>query len=168
MNRLVFANSALWLLCLAFLGAHELYSADQRPLIAVKFEIKEDEAPEFYDNLAKVLPKVEEDLTRDLVKYFNGKLSFYDWTSGLDPKDPSRLAALLTVSLKRGDRGSPNYNILLVFTGEIRKSGAVFKCDAKDPMAPSTSSFSLPLYAGSENQPTRRKKQIEEDVMRKI
>ncbi len=166
MNRFAFAKLALWIFSsLTFLGTPELCSAE-KPLIAVQFKI---EAPEFRDNLVKVLANVERELTSDLVKHFNRRFGFYEWTSRLDPKDSSRLAALLTVSLAHGDQGALDWNIVLVLAADIRKRGAVFDCATRDLKPPNPGpSLTLDLYSGSTPYPAGKPDLLIRDIKSRI
>jgi hypothetical protein len=166
MNLRAFGNPALWLFSgLVFLGTPARCSTE-KPLIAVQFKI---EAPEFRANLAKVLTKIESGLTSDLVNHFNKRFGFYEWTSEADLKDSSRLAAFLTISLARGDRGVPDWNIFLVFATNIQKNGAVFDCLTREPKPPDPGPFlTVDLYSGSNTQPTGKANRLIEDIKIRI
>ncbi len=127
---------------LALLGPR-LLSAEDKPLICVDVRI---EATNFRRNLRNSINEVETDLSQLVAELSADRHEFLTWQPLNNVRDPSRLSAVLHVSVTQ-DAGD---SILLRFSAEAGRAASSFDCSKGGPGTVSFGSLSdldLPLFS---------------------
>jgi hypothetical protein len=108
-------------------------AAQDRPLIGVRFRI---EAPDFRRNLYKSIPSIERDLAESLARLGREEFGFLGWQRFGDIQDPSRIAAVLSVSLTAEEPKSLGWDIWLRFSAEAGPAGSIYQCQSEKRVPP--------------------------------